>query len=462
MGIRIRVLSVAILIVGALGIAPSLRAAATTPVQCAANDDRVWVYDSLTSFSVEMRLKCGEEVEIIGRAKGYVKVRTQSGKEGFVPEAAFPGLPAFVDPNEAPKDMGLAAVVRARTLAARAASAHPAASAATTVAPAPAAVAAVKPAEPSPTAVPNTPNETAPTVASHAAAPAPIAPAPRVVAATSTTNAAKVKPVSAAPKKTKSATPKASTQPPAESRSAAPATTAAQTRLTSNRSNSQRTSDRTSMQVVTLSSGSDSASPRVESAVETKPVASGADLRQPTAGAALRATADSADSEDYPEDQPDDQSADPSCRVYFSAYGLSPSQARWIEQVRRKRYPEICPAASPAKVDFVMLFTHDVDIYNTAMPDEVHVDKNGFSDFDPITPVDTAMMSQSAADKAHRQFVWVFQMRRGAFDPAKFSPRRRPQFTKSEVNSLTASHAADRSVEDAFDYIQGQGQGGTR
>lgn len=75
-------------------------AAAKDSVVCGVNQERVWVYSSLTSFDVAMKLKCGETVEIIGRVKGYVKIRAQSGLEGYVPDSAIPNLPPFVDPND--------------------------------------------------------------------------------------------------------------------------------------------------------------------------------------------------------------------------------------------------------------------------------------------------------------------------------------------------------------------------
>ncbi|MGH9745983.1 MAG: hypothetical protein ACRD59_07730, partial [Candidatus Acidiferrales bacterium] len=84
-------------------------------------------------------------------------------------------------------------------------------------------------------------------------------------------------------------------------------------------------------------------------------------------------------------------------------------------------------------------------------PTIVHTDHNGFSDFSPMTTIDTALVSESEANKSHREYVWVFKMQRGAFDPAKFSPRRRPQFSKSE------SHAPARTVEEAFRFIESGG-----
>jgi len=56
-------------------------------------------------------------------------------------------------------------------------------------------------------------------------------------------------------------------------------------------------------------------------------------------------------------------------------------------------------------------------------------------------------------EKAHYEFVWVFRITRGAFDPAKFSPRRRPQFT----TSVKGSRAPSRAAEDAFNFVETQG-----
>lgn len=151
------------------------------------------------------------------------------------------------------------------------------------------------------------------------------------------------------------------------------------------------------------------------------------------------------------------ESADPACQLYFSAYGLSPAQFKWFSQSRKKKYPAICPAPDVSRVDFVLIFTHDVDIYSTTLPSPVHTDHNGFSDFSPMTMVDSALMSGSAADKARRDYVWVFTMKRGAFDPSRFSPRRRPQFTKSESNSLAGHGGSLKTVDDAFHFMEEQG-----
>ena len=163
--------------------------------------------------------------------------------------------------------------------------------------------------------------------------------------------------------------------------------------------------------------------------------------------------ADAAESEDYPDTQVQNESADPSCRVFFAAYGLSPSQYKWMAENRRKEFSGICPAPDLAHVDYVVLFTHDSDSYTYAMPQPVHTDRNGFSDFSPLTTVDTALVKASDVEKARYEFVWVFRMTRGAFDPAKFSPRRRPQFT----TYVKGSRASERSIEDAFNFVETQG-----
>ena len=71
-------------------------------VKCGTNQDRVWVYSSLSSFDVEVKLRCGDTVEIVTRVKGYVKVRTTSGAEGYVPDSNFPDLPPLADDSDKP------------------------------------------------------------------------------------------------------------------------------------------------------------------------------------------------------------------------------------------------------------------------------------------------------------------------------------------------------------------------
>jgi hypothetical protein len=163
------------------------------------------------------------------------------------------------------------------------------------------------------------------------------------------------------------------------------------------------------------------------------------------------------ESEDFPDSQPESESADPACQIFFSAYGLTPEQFKWVAQNRKKKFSNVCPAPDTSHVDFVIIFTHNVDFYGNTLPAPVHTDKNGFSDFSPMSMLDTAVTPLSEAEKARREYVYVFTMKRGAFDPGRFSPRRRFQFTKAESNSLTSSHASARTVEDAFRFMEEQG-----
>ncbi len=178
---------------------------------------------------------------------------------------------------------------------------------------------------------------------------------------------------------------------------------------------------------------------------------------RPTSRSWSTATA-SADLEDYPDAKPDNESADPACHIFFSAYGLAPAQYKWLVENRRKQYSGICPAPDLSRVDYVILFAHDSDTYNSAMPATVHTDRNGFSDFSPMTTVDTALQSISELDKARYEFVWVFHTKRGTFDPADFqrvaarnSPRTRrgrtPQLAPSKTRSISSRDRAARITD---------------
>jgi len=157
------------------------------------------------------------------------------------------------------------------------------------------------------------------------------------------------------------------------------------------------------------------------------------------------------DDEDADDDsyltRPKSESDDPACELYFSSYGLSPAQFKWMVDNRQKRFPTVCPAGSPSMVDYVMIFTHDVDFYNFTMPAPVHVEAGGFSDWNPMVEYDTALVSRSEVDKSKREYVWVFHVKRGSFDPARFSPHRRFQFTKVESKY-------SRTIEDAFEFVE--------
>ncbi len=400
-------------------------------VKCGANQDRVWVYESLNSFDVETRLKCGETVEILSRVKGYVKIRTASGTEGYVPDAVFPDLPAL-PPDDADKPIASVAVA-ARPVAG--ASVHPAVASASAAPPVPPSIAP----KAAPSAVPNIAARPVTPVATSAVAPS------------SSPNTVDVKPASAvatsprARPHEKTSMPTIVAEPPAPkeapARSVPPA---ARTMKASAVAPARQPSPSSPAVVPAKAAIAPGNAAMMDTSAKASP-SSDITIVEPARAAA--------DLEDYPEAKPDNESADPSCRMFFSAYGLAPAQYKWLVENRRKQYGGICPAPDLSRVDYVILFAHDSDAYTDAMPALVHTDRNGFSDFSPLTTVDTALLSESALDRARYEFVWVFHTKRGTFDPAKFSARRRPQFT----TDAKGSHASARAVEDAFHFIEGQG-----
>jgi len=405
--------------VAALWLASSARATDLAYVKCAVNQDRVWVYESLGSFDVEARLRCGAPVEILSRVRGYVKIRTESGVEGFIPVSALPDLPALPDEGDKPVASAapLSSATRTRT---------------------PASVVST-PAQPLVTATAkpvDSPKATAPT--------APAA-EPVTVSAVSVSTAAPI-PVKAPvpPAPTPSATVSVSVKASTPSAQAKPTTAVAKKSAVVPGNPSVASS---AHGVVTTSNAP---------AVPARPSAEMVNASSRDSGALAPATARPSlpieESDEYPDTQPENESADPACRVYFAAYGLAPSQYKWLAENRRKEFSGICPAPDVAHVDYVVLFTHDSDSYTFAMPTPVHTDRSGFSDFSPLTPVDTALVRASEVERAHYEFVWVFRVARGAFDPAKFSARRRPQFTTAEKGS----RAPSRAVADAFNFVETQ------
>jgi hypothetical protein len=304
----------------------------TATVRCVAQQDQISVYDSLRTRGIEAKLKCGEEVEIIGRVNNYVKIRAQNGVEGYVPDNSFAALPDAQNRQNAPASSASITATPAQN-----------------------------------------------TTAKKQSATAPLAPAATY---------AEMNPATAPP-------------PLAEASAKAPAVA-------------------------------------------------------PTSGSAVANVASSsatpaATSDDAPAPQPENESADPACQNYFSAYGLAPSQLKWIAQNRKKLFSNVCPAPDITKVDFVMIFTHDVDFFNVTMPTPVR-NIEGFSDFRALTPIDAGLTSADDPDKAHRQYVWIFRFAPGTFDPASFSPRRRYQFSQVESGAL-GSKASQKAVEDAFRFV---------
>ena len=350
-----------LLIASVAGVSLLTGSASANPaaLKCNSHRDQIWVYDSLNSFGVEAKLDCGGNVQIIERAKDYVKIRTPNGVEGYVPETSVADLPPLEVRQDPALDVGLVA----------------------------------KQAE-----------------------------AKEIANATA-----------------KAAADAASIIPPDSARFVGPASAGS-----ANEAPAKSTSDKklpagsSMLPVAALGE----MNPR-----RSSPPADDSSSRSVSADS----TAPTGDSDEIPDSQPENLSADFACQNYFSAYGLTPSQTKWIAQNRKKLFSNVCPAPDPSKVDFVIIFTHDVDFFSATMPEPVHK-MNGFSDFTPMTMIDSALMSESDADRAHRQYVWIFQFEKGAFDPASFSPRRKYQYSKVETSSL-GSKAGIKAVEDAFQFV---------
>ena len=451
-------LGVLFLLVGAAAATPAFAGDSAT-MKCNATQDRIWVYDSLNSFDVSAKLKCGETVEITSRVKGYVKIRAANGTEGYVQDSTFPDLPPFVDPNDSQAGVSIAKRVAPRAVAHSAvapvsASNVSAAPPAASPAPTPTVTVAANPVStPAPAPVVRTVSETAP-VASPSVA---VSAAPAVPASAKSTPAPSPakKPNPAPPPASKPQPPAPVAPPPA---SHAPALTSASV-ISNARSSSPAPSKMANTKSAAAPPQPSGAHPAPTPSVPTpavstpaKPVETAVTVQpQPTREVASVHTVAATESDEYPDYQPENASADPACRLFFSAYGISPAQAKWIAQNRKKEFSSICPAPDVARVDYVIIFTHDVDFFGSTLPTPVHTDHNGFSDFSPLTMIDTALVPMSEADKSRHEYVWVFKMQRGNFDPAKFSPRKRPQFTKTE------SHAPTRTVEEAFRFIESGG-----
>jgi hypothetical protein len=456
-------------------IAPAAHAGDKLAMKCPANQDRVWVYDALNSFDVSAKLNCGDTVEIVGRVKGFVKIRAANGVEGYVPEATFPGLPPVED--DSTKPVGLAQIrpkSSARPAAAATVAADAPAVAVVVAAPAPvsAAPAPVQVAANPPAAVASVKTAAIVTPAHAPAAPAPVAAAPssapmEIVLTTATEAPARValKPsAKSAGTSAKSVTPasapsvqpaSASSGPHAAASTSASASATGKPSTSASKSSSSKSSG--SQPPPAGSTHSNPAPAPAAPQSNPKPAETTANFQPSREMASVHSVAATVESEDFPDAAVESESADPACQVFYSVYGLTPGQFKWMTQNRKRRFANLCPAPDMSHVDFVVIFTHDVDFYGGTLPPPVHTDKNGFSDFSPVTMMDSASMSLAEAEKAKREYVYVFQMKRGSFDPSRFSPRRRYQFTKAESNSLTSSHASSRTVEDAFHFMEEQG-----
>jgi hypothetical protein len=373
-----------LLVAGVIGVSSVARpvSANTATLKCNSQRDQIWVYDSLSSFDVEAKLKCGTDVEILGRATDYVKIRAQNGVEGYVPETALADLPPVEIRPDPTRDVGLVAKqVQAKEIAkAAAASAFPA--------PVDSSRSEIAPLSGSVTAIPAKTTRESDSAAPFSAF-------------------AEMNPAPASPRAKET-----------------PSTDAAET-------------------------------PSTQPTVANPPSSPNISIVDATAARIVNPPAPSkgppGDSAEISDLQPRNESANIACQKYFSAYGLTPSQMKWIAQNRKRLFSNVCPAPDPSKVDFVIIFTHDVDFFSTTMPEPVHKN-NGFSDFTPMTPIDTALVPESEADKAHREYVWIFQFAKGTFDPASFSPHSQYQFSKMETSSL-GSKGSLKTVADAFQFV---------
>lgn len=425
----LRLLALLIAFVLPLG---SLSADGAHTVKCSVNQERVWVYDSPATLNVADKLKCGESVTPLAHENGFVKVRTANGTEGYVPAENLPSVGAASVATAASANgasqPNVAGVARAAT-AAPAAAVHP--DAQSTAAVASHAITASKPPA---AAQPKSSNPPAPAAATATTAPA----LPTHVATASATSHSKMK------KSTKTA---GSTTAAASTKTSPNTTTPTVAHPTSGAL--VRTAAASSGPGSTYPPAASSSADKASTAyVGTAPVGTTAK------SAAMRNTSNAASDEEGDDNSylilPKSESDDPACRSYFSGYGLSPGQFKWVVDNRQKRFPAVCPAATPAMVDYVIIFTHDVEFFNYTMPDPVHTEAGGFTDWNPIVLYDMSSVPRNEIDKSKREYVWVFHVKRGTYDPAKFSPHRRFQFTKIESKY-------SRTVEDAFEYIEAQG-----
>ena len=429
-------------------------------MQCSLNDDRVWVYDSLTSFNITAKLKCGDSVEILGHEKGYIKVRLASGKEGYVPKAVLPQV-AIADDQGKTNDVTSLAQQARQAESSRARLVEAKATASATPTPGPVAGTSSKQLDTVPAPAQQTAQITlqpagkvqtrevsviaaraspAPAVA-NTASPAPIATKTSIEIETIAVNQT----APTAPAVSSTSPLKAAPPAPALVANAAPAVRQAQVQAKAPVATSTTSQPAAEIAAPNAVAGKVSAlQPQTAEPAVTSLAANSIDM-------VPAKTADrSADADDDSDDLiPEDRASQRACSVYFSAYGLTTTQYAWIVQDAAKRYPSVCPAPSPSLVDFVVIFTHGVSFYNYTMPDAVHVDRAGFSDWTALTTVDPAM-ARPGLEKTGHEYVWVFHMKRGAFDPGSFSSRRRPQFSKSEPKS-------QQSVADAFDFIGERG-----
>ena len=91
----------------AISLLGGTASANSATLRCNSQRDQIWVYDSLTTFDVAAKLKCGDDVDVIARVEGYVKIRAQNGWRVTSPRllsSTFHLLEVHPDPTH---DVGL-------------------------------------------------------------------------------------------------------------------------------------------------------------------------------------------------------------------------------------------------------------------------------------------------------------------------------------------------------------------
>lgn len=429
-----------ILVLAALGFAVPASATPNVAVKCAANEERVWVYDNLTTWDVSARLKCGALVAVLGAEKGYVRIRTADGNEGYVPVAAVPSselAQAIVTVNPAPA-VSIAAAARANVQAenAQPASAtpmsHPALSY-VAAAPRPLEVARV---DAMPTPAPALPASPSPPVNMvPPATPVPPAPSP---AQESKPAPAQVPDPAQAPAPVPSALPITRTSSDGSMQGYVRPAPAPHSIAPENAAREDAT-------LIVEDMNTPVPPPALQSAPKVK-AANFMTITRKRSSVPSGTTEYSDDVEDLPDANAVPAEDFSACSVYFSVYGVTPMQYKWIADERGKEFPGVCPAPEPSMVDYVVIFTHDLDSFITTLPEAIHTDSNGFSDWTPVTAADDTQIPASELDKARREYAWVFRVRRGTYDPAKVTPRWRPLYTKTD-------HESSRSIQDAMQFM---------
>src|SRR6266403_1576393 len=54
-------------------------------IECARQEGYAYLYSSLATMDISTTLKCGQRVTVLDRSDTFVRVRTDTGDEGFVP-----------------------------------------------------------------------------------------------------------------------------------------------------------------------------------------------------------------------------------------------------------------------------------------------------------------------------------------------------------------------------------------